>query len=158
MTHALRDIAPGLDNYHGARRALVDAVTAAFRSGTPAPDVARSVAPALGRDRVEEYLAAVAVHDAARRALDEAGLGFAADVSVSGMDAPREARLVVVVDPGDAPDHDMLVRRVRRALRDRHIAVEHPRGARGDAIDDTFIDEALVNGETMCLVEVRPRD
>lgn len=107
---------------------------------------------------MEEYLAAVAVHDAARKALDEAGLGFAADVSVSGIDAPREARLVVVVDPEDAPDHDMLVRRVWLTLRDRHIAMDHPRGGYEDTTDDTFIDEALVNGETVCLVEVRPRD
>lgn len=97
------DIRTELDNFLGEKRALVDAIAREFRAGTPAKEIARTVAPAFSRDQVTQYLSAVALADKARKALDEAGLAFAADVLVSGIDTPREARLIPAADPEETP-------------------------------------------------------
>ncbi|MFJ8663508.1 hypothetical protein [Streptomyces sp. NPDC093795] len=81
------------------------------------------VAPAFSRDQVTQYLSAVALADKARKALAETGLTFAADVSVSGIDAPREARLIPAADPAETPDYPSLHTRIRDALRDFHITL-----------------------------------
>ncbi|CAM5245062.1 hypothetical protein SCYAM73S_06924 [Streptomyces cyaneofuscatus] len=45
------DIKTELDNFLGKKRALVDAITREFRSGTPAKAIARTVSPAFSRDQ-----------------------------------------------------------------------------------------------------------
>ncbi|MEW1552314.1 hypothetical protein [Streptomyces tsukubensis] len=150
------DIKAGLDNYLGGKRALVDAIAHDFRSGTPAKAIARAVAPAFSRDQVTQFLAAVALHDTARKALREAELDSAADVLVTGIDAPREARLTVIVDPAETPDHVTLAKRIRDSLRDFHLTLDLPQGEHDDITDD-LIDEVLLDGEPVRLIKMMPR-
>ncbi|GAA0438259.1 hypothetical protein [Streptomyces luteireticuli] len=156
METKLEDIRPELDNYLGAKGGLVDAMTNAFRSGAPAMAVWRSVAPAFSRDQVKQYLAAIALHDSARKALKETGLGAAADVSVTGIDAPREARLVIAADPDETPDYQALAGKIRAALRDFHITLDLPQSEH-EEITDALIDELLLDGEPVRLVKQQPR-
>jgi hypothetical protein len=149
------DIKPDLENYLGARRALIDTMTSAFRSGVPAMQVWRSVAQAFSRDQVKQFLAAVALCDAAREALARAGLGAAVDVSWTGIDAPREARLVIAADPEEITDFPSLPQGIRAALRDSHITLDLPQGER-DEITDSLVDELLLDGERVRLVRAQP--
>ncbi|MFI6341006.1 hypothetical protein [Streptomyces sp. NPDC050535] len=150
------DIGTELDNFLGGKRALVDAITREFRSGTPAKAVARSVAAAFSRDQVTEYLAAIAMHDTARKALTEAGLNLI-DVHVTGIDAPREARLTIASDPAETPDQATLPNRIRAALRDFHLTLGLPQVGEHDEITDALIDEFLLDGQPVRLVKLKPR-
>ncbi|MFW3470146.1 hypothetical protein ACN24M_01435 [Streptomyces microflavus] len=149
------DIRTELDSFLGAKRSLVDAITREFRSGTPAKAIARSVSPAFSRDQVTQYLAAVALHDSARTALQEAGLELV-EVRVTGIDAPREARLTVAADPAETPDYEDLPSRIRSALRDFHITLDLPQGEH-DEITDDLVDTFLLDGDTVRLVKLKPR-
>ncbi|WP_446040786.1 hypothetical protein [Streptomyces sp. SID1121] len=152
------DIRTELDNFLGEKRALVDAMAREFRNGTPAKEIARSVAGAFSRDQVTQYLSAVALHDAARKALQEAGLAFAADVSVTGIDAPREAWLVIAADPEGTADLASLPARVREALRDFHISLGLPQiGEHEDDISDAEIDELFLDAQPVRLLKLKPR-
>ncbi|WP_105975689.1 hypothetical protein [Streptomyces geranii] len=158
---ALDNIGPELDNYVGAKRALVDTMTRAFRSGVPAMAVWRSVATAFSRDQVKEYLAAIALMDSARKAVEEAGLAASVDVSATGIDAPREARLTISADPAETPDYPELPGKIRDALRDFHITLtkDFPRDEdnESDDLTDSLIDELLLDGEQVRLVKLKPR-
>ncbi|MEU0765139.1 hypothetical protein ABZ351_36410 [Streptomyces microflavus] len=149
------DIRTELDSFLGAKRALVDAITREFRSGTPAKAIARSVFPAFSRDQVTQYLAAVALLDSARTALQEAGLELV-EVRVTGIDAPREALLTVAADPAETPDYEDLPSRIRSALRDFHITLDLPQGEH-DEITDDLVDTFLLDGDTVRLVKLKPR-
>ncbi|MFD7161107.1 hypothetical protein ACFV9C_41440 [Kribbella sp. NPDC059898] len=149
------DIRIELDNFLGERRLLVDAITREFRAGTPAKAVARAVAPAFSRDQVTQYLAAVALQDSARKALREAGITWA-DVSVTGIDAPREARLRIAANPTENPDFTSLPAQIRAALRDFHIGLDLPQGEHDD-ITDELVDDLLLNDEPARLVKLKPR-
>lgn len=140
------------DTYLGERRALVDALTRASREGIAAAEVARLVAPALGRDRVLEYLAAVTLGDDARTALAEARLDDVLDVSVTGIDTPREARLRLSADPCEITDLERLPRRCRAVLRDFHIALAPTHD------DDPHAgpDDLLRDGRPVRLVRLEP--
>jgi hypothetical protein len=144
-----------LDNYLGARRALIDTMTRKFRSGASAMEVWRLVAVAFGRDQVKQYLASVALHDAARKALAKAGLGSSVDVSLTGIDAPREARVIIASDPAETPDYGALPRRVRAALRDFHVTLDLPQGEH-DEVTDKLVDEQFLDGEPIRLVRLKP--
>lgn len=149
------DIRIELSNFLGEKRALVDAITREFRRGTPAKTIARSVSPAFSRDQVTQYLAAVALHDSARTALKEAGLELV-DVRVTGIDAPREALLIVAADPTETPNYEDLPSRIRYALRDFHITLDLPQGEH-DEITDDLIDSILLEGDPVRLVKLKPR-
>ncbi|MET9694370.1 hypothetical protein ABZY81_39160 [Streptomyces sp. NPDC006514] len=125
---------------------MVEAITGEFRSGTPAKVIARSVAPAFSRDQVTQYLAAVALHDSAARALEEAGLREHVDVRLTGMDAPREAHPAISVDPTQTPAAAGLAARIRGALRDLLITLDLPQGEH-DEITDELIDGFLLDGQ-----------
>ncbi|MEU1132613.1 hypothetical protein ABZ383_22590 [Streptomyces sp. NPDC005900] len=150
------DIKTELDNYLGEKRALIDAITREFRGGTPAKTIARTVVSAFSRDQVTQYLAAIALHDAARKALHEAGVGSAGDVWVTGIDAPREARLTIAADPAETPDYTALPDRIRSALRDVQITLDLPQSEHDDITADV-IDKALLDGEPVRLVKLKPR-
>lgn len=153
------DIGTELGNFLGEKRALVAAITREFRAGAPAKAIAREVAAAFSRDQVTQYLAAVALQDAARKALREAGLGGAAGVSVTGIDPPREAHLALGADPSEVPGYPDLPARVRAALRDFHITLDLPQADRAehDAITDELIDNLLLDGEPVRLIKLKPR-
>lgn len=149
------DITPELENYLGARRALIDTMTRQFRAGVPAMQVWRRVAQAFSRDQVKQFLAAVALHDTARKALANADLGADVEVSWTGIEAPREARLIIAVDPEEITDLPSLPRRIRAALRDSHITLDLPEGEH-DEITDTLIDKLLLDGDPVRLVRAQP--
>ncbi|MER6084087.1 hypothetical protein [Streptomyces sp. NPDC001833] len=52
---------------------------------------------------------------------------MAADVSVTGIDTPREARLVIAADPEETVDFPTFPGRIRDALRDFRIPRERRR-------------------------------
>jgi len=145
-----------LDNFLGEKRALVDAITREFRGGTSAKAIARSVGEAFSRDQVTQYLAAITLHDTARKALREAGLELV-DVSVTGIDAPREARLTIAANRAETPDYTTLPSRIRAALRDFHVTLDLPQVGEHDEITDALIDEFLLDGEPVRLVKLQPR-
>ncbi|MET9778949.1 hypothetical protein ABZ023_32650 [Streptomyces sp. NPDC006367] len=148
-----------LDNFTASRNALIDILTREFRSGTSARALANSVSPAFSRDQVVQYLGAVALHDSARSALKRAGLNAAADTRVTGIDAPREATLNIVVDPAETPDYADLPGRIRAALRDSHLTLALTRDFPTDEdtqITDDFIDEVLLDGEPVRIVKATP--
>ncbi|KNE83301.1 hypothetical protein AB0B04_19040 [Streptomyces xinghaiensis] len=149
------DIRTEVENFLGEKHALVDAITREFRAGTAAKAIARTVAPAFSRDQVTQYLAAIALHDAARKALRESGLELA-EVSVTGIDAPREAHLRIAADPAETSDYVALPNRIRAALRDSLITLSLPHGEH-DEITDELIDELLLDGEPVRLVKLKPR-
>ncbi len=153
------DIRTELGNFLGEKRALVDAITREFRAGTPAKAIARQVAAAFSRDQVTQYLATVALQDAARKALREAGLDGAAGVTVTGIDPPREAHLAIGADPSEVPGYADLPARIRAALRDFHITLDLPQADRAehDPVTDELIDRLLLDGEQVRLVKLRPR-
>ena len=153
------NIGTELGNFLGEKRALVDAITREFRVGTPAKAIAREVAAAFSRDQVTQYLAAVALQDAARKALREAGLDGAVGVSVTGIDPPREAHLAIGADPSEVPGYADLPSRIRAALRDFHITLDLPQAdkAEHDVITDELIDKILLDGERVRLVKLKPR-
>jgi hypothetical protein len=153
------DIRSELGIFLGEKRALVDAITREFRVGTPAKAIAREVVAAFSRDQVTQYLAAVALHDAARKALREAGLDGAVGVSVTGIDPPREAHLAIGADPAEVPGYADLPARIRDALNAFHITLELPQAARAvhNAVTDELIDKLLLNGERVRLVKLKPR-
>ncbi|WP_159945446.1 MULTISPECIES: hypothetical protein [unclassified Nocardiopsis] len=150
-----QDIKPDLDNYLGARSTLIDTMTRAFRNGAPAMQVWRSVAPAFSRDQVKQYLASVALHDAAHKASKQAGLGPSVAVSLTGIDAPREAHLSIAADPEETPGDSALAQRIRGALRDFHITLDLPQGEH-DEITDSLVDELLLDGEPVRLIKLKP--
>ncbi|MFE5713436.1 hypothetical protein ACFQ7J_21805 [Streptomyces sp. NPDC056501] len=116
------------------------------------------VAPAFSRDQVTQYLSAVALADKAQKALEEAGLAFAADVSVTGIDAPREARLTVAADPEETPDYPSLPSRIRDALRDFHITLGLLQtGEHDEDTSNAEIDEFFLNGQPVRLIKLKPR-
>ena len=153
------DIRTEIGNFLGEKRALVDAIAREFRAGTPAKAIAREVAAAFSRDQVTQYLAAVALQDAAREALREAGLDGATCVSVTGIDPPREAYLAIGADPSEVPGYADLPARIRAALRDFHITLDLPQAdkAEHDVITDELIDKILLDGERVRLVKLKPR-
>lgn len=152
------DIKTELDSFLGEKRALLDAMAREFRNGTPAKEVARHVARAFSRDQVTQFLSAIALHDAARKALQEAGLASTADVSVTGIDAPREARLVLAADPEETNDFATLPARIREALRDAQITLGLPRiGEHADDTTDAEIDEFFLDAQPIRLVPLKPR-
>ncbi|MER7805087.1 hypothetical protein ABTX71_32745 [Streptomyces parvulus] len=160
------DLRAARDNLLGERANLIHMMAMASRHGLSAKEVARLVAPAFGRDQVLQYLAVVTLHDAANKALNEAGLAAFVDVSVTGIDAPREARLNLVADPAETPDFATLPGRVRDALRDFLITLDvaqgyplgedYPKGE-DERIISSFVDEVLLDGEPVRLVRIEPR-
>lgn len=148
------DIETELANFLGERQRLVDAITAEFRAGTSASAIARTVAPAFGRDVVKEYLAAVDRGDRTRTALAEAGLTGLVDVRVRGIDPPREATLAASVDPAEVEDAAGLPGRLRAALTPFHLSLT-PLG--GDDTDAGEVDRLLGDGEAVRVVRTRPR-
>ena len=148
-----------LKTFLGEKQLLLEALTRAHREGTEAKRLARLLAPAFGRDQVQQYLAAIRLHDSARRALSEAGLGAHLDVYVTGIESPREARLCLAADPAETPHHADLPRKIRAALRDFHLTLDvtrdFPRGE-DDRITDSFVDEVLLDGEPVRLVKAQP--
>jgi hypothetical protein len=159
MYRVVMDIRTELNNFLGGKRALVDAITREFRDGTPAKALARDVAAAFSRDQVTQYLAAVALHDAARKALREAGLDGAAGVSMTGIDPPREAHLAIGADPSEVPGFADLPTRIRAALRDFHVTLDLPQADRAehDAVTDEVVDKLLLDGEQVRLIKLKPR-
>lgn len=153
---AIGELRPELDNYLGAKRTLVEGMARAFRSGDSAMAVWRAVASAFSRDQVKQYLAAVALQDATRKALTEAALDTAVGVWVTGIDAPREARLALAVDPAEFAGYSDLPRRLREVLRDFHITIELPPGEH-DRTDMSSVDQVLLDGEPVRLIRARPR-
>ncbi|MEW1699326.1 MULTISPECIES: hypothetical protein [unclassified Streptomyces] len=152
------DIRIELDNFLHEKQALVDAITREFRAGTPAKEIARMVTPAFSRDQVTQYLSAVALADKARKALEEAGLTFATDVSVSGIDAPREARLIPAADPEMTPDYPSLPARIRNALRDFHITLGLLQtGEHNEDTTDAEVDGFFLDGQPVRLIKQKPR-
>jgi hypothetical protein len=161
------DIRSALSNFLGEKRALVNAITREFRDGTPAKTIAREVAEAFSRDQVTQYLAAVALADAASKALQEAQLGGVASAWVTGIDPPREAHLAISTDPAEAPDskglpgsdYAGLPSRIRAALRDFHITLDLPRAGREEhgILTAELIDKLLLDGEPVRLVKLKPR-
>ncbi len=154
------DIRTELGNFLSEKRALVDAITREFRVGTPAKAIAREVAAAFSRDQVTQYLAAVALQDAARKALREAGLGGVAGVSVTGIDPPREAHLAIGADPAEVPGYVDLPGRIRAALRDFHITLDLAQADRveHDVATDEVIDKVLLDGQRVRLIKLKPRE
>ncbi|MCL3999047.1 hypothetical protein [Streptomyces lavenduligriseus] len=148
-----------LDNFIASRNAVINTITREFRGGTSARALANSVTQAFSRDQVVQYLGAVALHDSARSALKRAGLDAVADTRVTGIDAPREARLNIAVDPAETPDYADLPGRIRAALRDSHLtlALTHGFPTEEDTrITDDFIDEVLLDGEPVRIVKAKP--
>ena len=161
------DLRSARDNLLGEKDNLIGMMATASRHGLSAKEIARLVAPAFGRDQVLQYLAVIALHDAADKALDEAGLTDFVDVSVTGIDAPREARLNLVADPAETQDFATLPGRIRDALlRDFLITLDvtqgyplgenYPKGPDG-RITAGLIDEVLLDGEPVRLVRIEPR-
>ncbi|WP_435108060.1 hypothetical protein [Nocardiopsis synnemataformans] len=146
------NLQPDLDNYLGARRALVDAITRQLRAGAPAMGIWRSVAPAFSRDQVKEYAAALSAHDRARKALTDAGLQPWVGVHLTGIDAPRQTLLALAADPAETPDVAGLPGRVREALRDYHLTLAATSGEHEAAAVDTM----LLDSEPVRLVRARP--
>ncbi|MEV6680638.1 hypothetical protein AB0N09_27810 [Streptomyces erythrochromogenes] len=112
--------------------------------------------PAFSRDQVKEYLAAVALADSARKALGEAGLADDVDVSMTGIDAPREARLVIAAEPAEVADYRALAERIRSALRDFHITLACSQGEDAEATE-ALVNELLLDGEPVRLTKLKPR-
>ncbi|MBD0673897.1 hypothetical protein [Streptomyces sp. CBMA156] len=160
------DLRSARDNLLGERHILIHAMAHASRHGLSAKEIARLVTPAFGRDQVLQYLAVVALHDAADKALVEAGLDDFVDVSVTGIDAPREARLNLVADPAETPDFATLPGRIRDALRDFLITLDvsqgyplgedYPKGG-DERVLAGFVDEVLLDGEPVRLARIEPR-
>ncbi|MFJ3799972.1 hypothetical protein ACIPSJ_27285 [Streptomyces sp. NPDC090088] len=147
-------LGPIRDNFLGERRLLVDAIAGAWREGTSAKEIARTVAPAFGRDQVLQFLAAVALHDSARKALAEAGLDGVTEVTVTGVDAPREARLCISADPSEVTDFDSLPQRIRAALHDFQITLAPTRDSDDPAASP---DDLILDGQAVRLVRTEPR-
>ncbi|MFC9730828.1 hypothetical protein ACFWGM_34220 [Streptomyces roseolus] len=105
-----------------------------------------------------QYLSAVALADKTRKALQEAGLTIAADVSVTGIDAPREARLIPAADPDETPDYACLPARIRDALRPFHITLGLLQtGEHDEDTSDAEIDELFLDGQPVRLIKLKPR-
>jgi hypothetical protein len=159
------DVTREVENYLGVKRTLVDAMAREFRAGAGAKALARAVAPAFSRDQVLQYLAAVAVVDAARTGLREAGLDGVVGVWVTGIEPPREARLCLKGDPADGVDPAALPGQVRAALRDFHVTLDLPRdypggagaGVVADAEAGAAVDALLADGDAVRLVRLKPR-
>jgi hypothetical protein len=151
----ITDLTAIRDNFLGERRLLVAAMTSASRKGVSAKEIARAVAPAFGRDQVLQFLAATALHDSARKALMEAGLDSVVDVSVTGIDAPREAHLHLSADPAEIPDFATLPQRIREALRHYLITLHLPKGG-NDEVATEAVDESLLDAEPVRLVRLEP--
>ncbi|MER5890322.1 hypothetical protein ABT160_41395 [Streptomyces sp. NPDC001941] len=149
------DIRTELDNFLGEKRTLVDAITREFRAGTSANEVARQAAQAFGRDQVKQYLAAVALHDTARKALSANDLQLV-DVYVTGIEAPRETRLILAADPVETDSYASLPRRIRLALRDYHLTLDLPHATHGENTD-ARIDALLLEGQAVRVVRLNPR-
>lgn len=148
-----------LDNFIASRNAVIDTLTREFRSGTSARALANSVTQAFSRDQVVQYLGAITLHDSARSALKRAGLDAMADTRVTGIGAPREARLNIAVDPAETPDYTNLPGRIRTVLRDSHLTLTLPHGfpvEEDTRITDDFIDEVLLDGEPVRIVKATP--
>ncbi|MET9777669.1 hypothetical protein ABZ023_26000 [Streptomyces sp. NPDC006367] len=145
------DLDTALNNFLGERELLIRGIAREYRKGTPAQKIAERVQRAFGRDQVLEYLRAIKMQDAARKALAEAGLEWSADVSVFGIDAPREAWIHLAADPAETPDFQHLPGRIRDALAPYHLTLAPPADEEGD------VDERLFNTERVRLVKVRPR-
>jgi hypothetical protein len=142
------------DNLLGERQLLIDEITRATRGGMAAKEVARLVTPAFGRDQVLQFVAAVTLRDSARTALAEADLDNVVDTSVTGIDAPREARLRLSADPDETPDHALLPDRIRAALRPFHITLAPARDGSDPHADP---DDLLRDGQEVRLLRIEPR-
>jgi hypothetical protein len=153
---ALDDIKPELDNYVGAKRTLIEAMVRAFRSGDSARAISHTVASAFSRDQVKQYLAAIALQDTARKAFTETGLDTTVGVWVTGIDAPREARLALAADPSEFADYPALPGRIREVLRDFHITLD-PSQDENDTTTDAMVDQVLLDGEPVRLIKAHPR-
>ncbi|MFJ6730544.1 hypothetical protein ACIQPQ_37240 [Streptomyces sp. NPDC091281] len=78
-------------------------------------------------------------------------------MGVTGIDAPREARLTIAADPAETPDYATLPSRIRAALRDFHLTLGLTQVGEHDEITDGLIDELLLDGEPVRLVKLQPR-
>lgn len=85
----------------------------------------------------------------------KAGLEASVDVSLTGIDAPREARVIIAADPEQTPDYRALPNKVRSALRDFHITLDLPQGEH-DEITDDLVDELFLEAELVRLVRLKP--
>nr|BEK71531.1 hypothetical protein KPHV_87580 [Kitasatospora purpeofusca] len=93
-----------LQNYLGARRALLDAMRADQQAGVSANDLARMVRPAWSRPTTLDYLKVLALRDEVRELLVQAGLKPYIDVTTpAAATEPREVRLLVACDPIETP-------------------------------------------------------
>jgi hypothetical protein len=78
------------------------------------------------------------------------------DVWVTGIDAPREARLPLAGTCRDS-SHATLPNRIRAALRDFHLTLDLPQVGEHDEIADALIDGSLLDGQPVRLVKLKPR-
>lgn len=145
------DIKVELDNYLREKRALVDAIRREALARTPSAVIEMAVQPAFSRDQVRQYVAAVRMREAARKILEEAGLGDAADLRVTGIDPPREVRLNLTAGP-DYPGYATLPERIREAF--RNFATLEP--IRGHHDEDKQVDDLLRDGEQVRLAKQKP--
>ncbi|WP_410659583.1 hypothetical protein [Amycolatopsis sp. lyj-112] len=156
MTKRAVNTAAELDNFLGAKRALVEAMVRDFEAGVPATNIALAASGAFGRDQVKQFLNAIALHNSARKALEEAGLAPVVDTSVTGIDAPREARLFLSANPAETPSYATLPQRIRDVLRDFLITLDLPKGEHDEVTED-LINSLLLDGEPIRLIKLEPR-
>lgn len=79
-------------------------------------------------------------------------------MSVTGIDAPREARLTPAADPDETPDYPSLPARIRDALRDFHITLDLLQtGEHDEDTSDADIDEFFLDGQPVRLIKLKPR-
>ncbi|WP_410583880.1 hypothetical protein [Amycolatopsis sp. lyj-108] len=112
--------------------------------------------PAFGRDQVIEYLAALALRESASKAVGEAGLASIVDTSVSGIEAPREALVVLSGNAEETADFATVPQPLRQALHDFAITVT-VRASEHDEVTDDLVDSLLLEGEQVRLVKREPR-
>ncbi|WP_329431095.1 hypothetical protein OG339_48900 (plasmid) [Streptosporangium sp. NBC_01495] len=145
-----------IDNFLNEKRLLIEAMVRKFRNGAPAGAIATSLWGVFEREQVMQYLEAVALQDRAGPALRKAGLDVAMGVCVTGLKAPREARLALSVDPAETPGYASLPARARAALANVHITLA-PAGSDDDDHPRADPDDLLLDGEPVRLIDVQAR-
>ena len=120
-----------LENYLGARRALLDAMRADRQSGVSANDLARMVHSAWSRPTTLDFLRVLELRDEVRDLLERAGLKSYLDViTPAAATEPREVRLLVACDPLETP-HEIwtsLPARIEELLAGAEVAWAFPGG------------------------------
>ncbi|MFE4514740.1 hypothetical protein ACFRMQ_11190 [Kitasatospora sp. NPDC056783] len=98
---------PAVDNYLGARRALIDAMRADQKGGVSANDIARMAMAAWSRPITLDYLKTWELRDDVQTLIEQAGLKSYVDVAATGAaSGAREVRLIIVCDPVETPPEE----------------------------------------------------